>query len=147
MYTELSIEIERPIESVFELALNNVADWSHVVLREEMIENRNDGGVGTRSKIVTSDRDVEMEFDCIVKDHDPPHRTVVEMQGQHFDILATYLFENLGYKTRVTQQSQVTGKGLTKIMFLLFGWLMKGGSCKAQAKELQLMKEYVESNC
>lgn len=54
-------------------------------------------------------------------------------------------FEEDGDGTRVTQRSEVSGKGLTKLMFFLFGWMMKRSGCDARKKELASLKAYCES--
>ena len=62
-----------------------------------------------------------------------------------FDIEAEYHFEDLGGRTRVTQETTVHGKGLTRVMFFLFGWLMNKQSCKAANNELESLKAKLES--
>lgn len=147
MQNETSIIIDGPIDKVFDLTLNNVAEWSNVVTREEILEDRNNGGVGTRMLIYTSDRGNEMVFDSEVINLDRPHTSAIKMTGKHFDIEAAYHFEDLGGRTKMTQFSTVEGKGFTKFMFSMFGWLMKRASCDAQNKELCSLKAYVEARC
>ena len=65
--------------------------------------------------------------------------------GDAFDIEAEYSFEPFSAGTRVTQVSNVKGKGFFKAMLFLFGGLMKGASCKALDKELQSLKDFCES--
>ena len=52
MKSEASVEIDRPIEQVFELTNENVSKWSTVVVEDEVIEDRNNGDVGTKFRIV-----------------------------------------------------------------------------------------------
>jgi hypothetical protein len=86
-----------------------------------------------------------MEFDGVVTHHEPPKSQTVELKGKQFDIIAEYTFEDLGGRTRVTQRSTVNGKGLIKVMFILFGWLMKKSSGDAVQKELSNLKRLLES--
>ena len=145
MQTETSIEIDRPIEQVYELTINHVAQWSKTVVEEEIIEDKN-GDVGTRFRIVTEDRGQRMEFDGTVTSRDPPNSSSVRLVGRHFDIDVVYLFEDLRNRTKVTQIANVTGKGFTKIMLRLMGWFMKKSSCDAQYNELSGLKAFVESS-
>lgn len=138
-----SVEIDCPIEEVFEYTNNNVAEWSIVVVEEETI-NETPEGVGTTFRVVTEDRGKRMEFDGVVTLHEPPTASSVEMVGQFFDIMADYTFEDLGGRTRVTQISTVRGKGLFKVVFFLTGWLMKKSSCDALEKELNQLKRLCE---
>ena len=145
MQTETSIEIDRPIEQVFDLTKNHVAEWSTIVVEDEIIEDKN-GDVGTRFRVVTEERGQRMEFDGIVTSYDPPNSASSRLVGLQFDIDVVYLFEDLGGRTKVTQVSEVTGKGFTKIMLALTGWMMKKSSCKAQYNELEGLKAFVEAS-
>ncbi len=147
LLNETSIEIDGPIEKVFDLTLQNVPEWSNVVAREEIIEDRNQGGVGTRLRIYTRDRGHEMVFDGEVIHHERPYTSAIRMTGQHFDIEAAYHFEDLQGRTRMTQFSKVEGKGITKLVFSIFGWMMKRANCDAQRQELESLKRYVEARC
>jgi len=147
MKSEISIEIDRPIEQVFDLTIRNVAKWSSIVVEDEVIEDRNDGDVGTKFRVVTDERGKRMEFAGEVTEHRPPNMTRSKMVGQHFDIDAKYLFEDLrNGRTRVTQESTVTGKGIFKLMMFCMGIFMKKSSCDAELKELESLKAFVESN-
>lgn len=141
-----SVEIDRPIDEVFESTNTNVDEWSLIVVEDELLESVNDGGVGTTFRIVTEERGQRMEFRSEVTLYEPPHRSGIKMTGQHFDIHANYLFEEVGTNcTRVTQNSEVFPKGiLMKIMFTLMGPFMKKSGCNALKQELQSLKDYVE---
>ena len=45
----------------------------------------------------------------------------------------------------MTQESTVSGKGFVRLMFVLFGWLMKKQGCDAVQNELESLKEKLES--
>ena len=47
MVSEATVTIERPIDEVFEFATNNVAEWSLVVVEDEVIDAAPDGEAGT----------------------------------------------------------------------------------------------------
>lgn len=143
MESSSSVEIECPIEEVFDYTNNNVAEWSIVVVEEEIIHETREG-VGTTFRVVTEDRGKRMDFDGVVTHFEPPTASSIEMVGQFFDITADYLFEDLGGRTRVTQISNVRGKGFFKVVFALFGWMMKKSSCDALEKELSQLKRLCE---
>ncbi len=147
MKTEASIEIDRPIEQVFELTNGNVAKWSTVVTEEVVIEDRNNGDVGTKFRLVTEERGKQMVFDGEVTEHRPPRSSRSRLTGKYFDIDAHYLFEDLrNGRTRVTQQAEVTGKGLVKVMMFFMGLFMKKSGNESAQKEMRSLKAFVESS-
>jgi uncharacterized membrane protein len=146
MISEGSIEIDRPIEQVFEYTNNNVADWSITVVEEEILEEQ-PGHVGTRFRCVTQERGNRMEFQGVITAWEPPTRSVIEMVGDHFDLEVEYLFEDLaGTRTRVTQRSHIHPKGfLMKAFFACCGWMMSKSTCKSLEAELNSLKQKLES--
>lgn len=142
MQSLASIEISRPIDEVFEYTNAKVADWSLTVVEHEVVEDKD--GVGTTFRCVTEDHGRRMDFQGVVTLWEPPTRSAIRLTGKMFDIQAEYRFEDLNGSTRVTQASTVTGKGVTRIMFLLFGWLMNKQGCKAAYKELESLKKKLE---
>ncbi len=144
MKNEASIEIDRPIEEVFNYTIHNVPEWSLIVVKDEIIEEKPEG-VGTKFRITTEEKGRQMEFEGVVTSHEPPTGQTVFMEGRHFDIEADYIFEDLGGRTRLTQRSTVTGKGFVKVMFFLFGWIMQKANCEAGMKELNSLKEKLET--
>lgn len=145
MQTAGSIEIERPIDEVFRLTNEHVAEWSIIVVEDEVLEEQ-PGGVGTTFRTVTEDNGRRMEFQGVVTRHDPPHASAVQLTGEMFDIETEYTFEDLGGRTRVTQGAQVTGKGFFKWFMFLFGWLMNRSHCKATGNELNNLKKFCEEH-
>ncbi len=143
MQTEGSIEIKRPIDDVYRLTVDHVAEWSNIVVEDEVIEEHPDG-VGTKFRSVTEDRGQRMEFEGVVTKQEPPHVHAIHLTGKMFDIEAAYAFERVDGGTRVTQWSNVKGKGFFKVMLLTMGWLMKKSSCDALQKELESLKLFCE---
>ncbi len=87
-----------------------------------------------------------MEFLGTVTAYERPNHSAVHLEGDAFSIDAIYQFESVsGNETRVTQNSKVTPKGILKIFFLLFGWMMQKANCKATQKELDSLKAFCES--
>ena len=145
--TEASVQIQRPIDDVFQLTNEHVPQWSIVVDREEEIDDGPDE-VGKRFRTYTKDHDngKEMVFEGVITQYDPPHASAVSLTGKHFDIEAEYIFEDLQGTTQVTQRSTVKGKGLTGVIFTLFGWAMKKSSCKAAQEEMESLRRFCEKS-
>lgn len=142
-----SVVVARPIDKVFQYTTTMVAEWSIIVVEETIVKSVNDGGVGTTFRIVTEERGQRMEFESTVTTHEPPHRSGIIMTGSHFDIHANYVFEEIDGGTKVTQNSEVFAKTwMMKIMFTLMGPFMKKSGCDALQKELQSLRDHLESN-
>lgn len=144
MESQASVEIDVPIDQVFDWTNNHVADWSQVVEEDHILEETPER-VGTKFRTVTGDRGQQMVFEGVVTRWEPPFVSAVEMIGKSFDIEAAYMFEDLGGRTRVTQKSIVTGKGLFKLIFWLAGSVMSKGACEAAMKEMRNLKRYCEN--
>ena len=142
MHSLASIEIDRPIEEVFTYTNEKVAEWSLTVVKDEVIEDHN--GVGTTFLCVTEENGRRMDFQGLVTAWEPPIRSAINLTGKSFDIEAEYRFEDLNGRTRVTQESTVSGKGLVKIMFFLFGWFLNKQGCEAVSNELESLKSKLE---
>ncbi len=143
MKSEGSIEIDRPIDEVFRLTNDHVAEWSIIVVENEMLDEK-PGRVGSTFRTVTEENGKRMEFQGVVTHHEPPHGSAIHMTGSMFDIDAAYFFEDVGGRTRVTQKSSVAGKGFFKVLLFLIGWMMHKASCKATQKELESLKRFCE---
>lgn len=143
MKQHASVEIDRPIVEVFEYTVDHVAEWSNIVVEDTMIEEK-PGRVGSTFHNVTEDHGQRMEFQGTVTRHEPPTISACHLTGDSFDIDVEYLFEDLGSRTRVTQHSTVMPKGLLRVFFFLFGWLMHKSSCKAAENELLNLKRLLE---
>ena len=115
MKNQASIEIDRPIDDVFQLTTEQVAQWSTIVIEDTVIHQTHDR-VGSTFRTVTEDRGRKMEFQGVVTKNDSPHAHAVRLVGKAFTIETEYQFEKLGNRTRVSQMTDVTGKGFFKIM-------------------------------
>jgi hypothetical protein len=143
MQQQASIEIDRPIEEVFDYTINKTPEWSLTVVEDEMIEVKPEG-VGSTFRCVTEERGRRIVFEGVVTDYQRPTTTTVFLTGKQFNIEATYVFEDLDGRTRVTQHSTIYPKGFAKVAFFLFGWLMKKATCDAVRKELDSLKRLLE---
>lgn len=142
MHSLASIEIDRPIGEVFTYTNEKVAEWSLTVVENEVIQDKN--GAGTTFRCVTEERGHRMDFQGVLTIWEPPTKSAIRLTGKSFDIEAEYRFEELNGRTRVTQESTVSGKGFVKTMFFLFGWLMNRQGCKAALRELENLKKKLE---
>ena len=144
MKSQMSVEIDAPIQHVFDCTIHRVTEWSGIVVEDEVL-NETPEGVGTTFRVVTEDCGKRMTFEGVVTRQEPPTLHAFEMRGKAFDIIAEYKFEDLGGRTRVTQWSKVQGKGVLKVVFFLFGWLMAKSGCDALEKELSRLKRLAET--
>ena len=142
MHSLASIDIDRPIDEVFAYTNEKVAEWSLTVIEDRVIEDKN--GVGTTFLCVTEEKGHRMDFHGVVTHWAPPIKSAISLTGKSFDIEVEYRFEDINGSTRVTQESTVRGKGVVKIMFFLFGWLMHKQGCAASLKELESLKQKLE---
>lgn len=144
MRTEMSVDIDRPIEEVFDYTTGHVSEWSKTVTEDEVLDAKPEG-VGTTFRIVTEEHGRRMEFKGVVTRHEPPTFSAVLLTGRSFDIEAEYSFEDLSGRARVTQRSSVTGKGFVRAVLFCLGWLMKGSNRRAQQAELLNLKRLLEA--
>lgn len=138
-----SIEIDRAIDEVFVYTNEQVSQWSLTVVENEVIEEHN--GVGTTFRCITEEKGSRMDFEGVITAWQPPTKSAIHLTGKFFDIDVEYRFEDLNGQTRVTQESKVVGKGIAKILFVLFGWMMNKQSYKAAMAELESLKNKLES--
>lgn len=144
MITEGSVIVDRHIEDVFDYTNNNVAEWSNMVVEEETLEET-PSGVGSRFRMVTEDHGRREEFHGETTAYDPPKLSRSYMTGGSFDIDVEYRFEDLRGKTRVTQKSDVKGKGFMRVLLPVMGVLMRKSSCRALQNELDSLKRHCEN--
>lgn len=143
MQTEISVEIDAPIAQVFDFSINNLTEWSTLIVDDTVI-NETPEVVGSTFRIVTEERGRRMEFEGVVTHHDPPNAQSVFLKNDMFDLDVEYRFEDLGGRTRLTQGSTVHAKGFLKVMFSLFGWAMKKSGRESGVSELNNLKRILE---
>lgn len=143
MQSEASVEISLPIEDVFEFTNDHVVEWSLTVVEDTVI-NETPDRVGTTFKCVTESRGKRLEFRGEVTRWERPHASAINLIGDSFDIEAAYFFETTDAGTRVTQKAVISPKGLLRVPFFLFGWMMGKASCDEAQKELDNLKRVLE---
>jgi hypothetical protein len=144
MQAEASVEIDRPIEEVFEFTNNHVVEWSITVVEDEVIDETPER-VGTTFRCVTLGHGKRMVFQGTVTHWEPPRLSAIQLIGDAFDIEAAYFFEATPDGTKVTQKSVIKPKGFTKVLFFLLGWMMGKAGCDEAKKELNNLKLVLES--
>lgn len=72
MHSDGSVEIDRSIEDVFRLTNDHVAEWSIIVVEDEVLEETPDF-VGSSFRTVTEENGRRMEFQGTVTHYKPPH--------------------------------------------------------------------------
>jgi hypothetical protein len=80
MQSEASVEINRPIEDVFEFTNDHVVEWSLTVVEDTVIEETPDR-VGTTFKCVTESRGKRREFQGRVTRWKRPHVSAINLVG------------------------------------------------------------------
>lgn len=144
MQSEGSVLIDRPIDEVFRITRECIAQWSHVVVHDHVTEDVNNGDVGTRFQTITDSNGQELAFEGVVTHCDPPYAFASKLTGDQFDIEVAYSFEQVDAHTKVTQWSNVRGKGLFGWILRFAGWAMKKASCEALQRELDSLRHYCE---
>lgn len=143
MKHQVSIEIDAPIELVFDCANDDIAEWSPTVLEDKVVKETPEI-VGTTFHMVTQERGKEMEFDGTVTRYDRPHVSAIRMTNPSFDIESTFSFEALSEnRTRVVQDATAEGKGFFRVVMFVMGLFM-GKGCKAAETELACLKKHCE---
>lgn len=140
-----SVEINCPIDVVFDRTINHVEDWCTIVVSDEVVQDCNNGDIGTTFRTITEEKGRRMEFDGRVTRHSPPHAHSIHMVGDGFEIEVDYDFDDLMGGTRVTQTSTVHGKGVFKLIFAVLGWAMKRSHCKTTEEQLGILKQICEA--
>ena len=143
MQSDITIEIDAPIEVVFDAACHHVAEWSTVVKEDEVLHETPEV-VGSTFRVVTEDRGRKMEFEGVVTIHEQPTRSGATMAGKSFDIEVDYTLEDLGGKTRLRQVTACHGKGFAKLIFFVMKPFMGKAACDANNKELAGLKAFAE---
>ena len=143
MEHKLNIEIECPIEEVFRITNEQVAEWSLIVVANNVLDER-PRGVGTRFQTITEDQGHRLVFDGVVTCYEPPFKSAVKLTGKMFDIETEFNFEESFGKTRVTQTAKVRAKGFFQFYMFLFGWFIKRGHRRANRDDLENLKRFCE---
>ncbi len=134
MKNNYSIEIEAPPERVFYWLddAERVMKWvPNIVENEDLVVTEEKIGSTFRQVYLENGRRMEMHGE--VTGYEANRRLTTEISGDVFDLLVDYHLEDLGGRTRLTQDSEVRFKGFFKII----GPIMTPFVRKASLKQLE----------
>lgn len=144
MKTESSVEIDAPIDLVFDVTNDDVAKWSLVVVSEETVEETANV-VGSRFRSVTSSNGRELTLNGTVTSYERPRHSACTLTSDQFDIDVGYWFEDLAGRTRVTQVSVVSPNGwFLPLLFRFMKGSLSRQSYNAAKREMESLKSYCE---
>lgn len=145
MRTQGSVEIDAPPERVFYWIddAERVKAWLPNLVESEDLEvtgNR----IGSTFRQVYLENNCRMEMQGVVTGYEPNRRLACEMHSNGFDLTVDYRLEDLGGRTRLTQDSQVRMKGLWRIVGLVMGPFLRRSSQRQLDQALATLKRCVE---
>ena len=134
MKNRYSIEVEAPPQRVFYWLDSNerIMKWLPNIVENEDL-NITENRVGSTFRQVYVENGRRMEMHGVVTAYEPNRRLACDIKGDAFDLQVDYRLEDLGGRTKLTQDSEVRFKGLFKIIGFLMAPLVK----KASMKQLQ----------
>ena len=147
MKNRLSVEIEAPCEGVFAW-LNDaqrVMQWVPNVTENADLQVTEDG-VGSTFRQVYLERGRRMEMHGLVTGYEVNRRLTLEIRGDAFDLFLDYRLEDLGGRTRLTQDSVVRFKGLLKIIGPIMAPFVRKLATKQLEESLAKLKALAESD-
>jgi uncharacterized protein YndB with AHSA1/START domain len=143
MRIEESVEINRPLEEVFDYVANheNLPEWSGIVLE---VQKETEGQLqeGDRFTVVAKFLGRRFETPFEVSAHQPPRRHSDRSMGGPFEQEYTYTFEETaGSGTRFTQVAEGEPEGF----FRLAGPLLEIAGRRQFRADLQTLKDLLET--
>lgn len=115
MEAQFTVEIEASVETVFYWAVQPeaVMQWLEHLTEYEFL-NEGDDWVGTKVRQIWDD-DEDSELLGEIKEFEELKRFAIELEGKKFKVAVAYDFEDLDGRTRMTQHTKFTYKGITKL--------------------------------
>jgi uncharacterized membrane protein len=141
---QASVDVQRPIETVFEFVsdLGNAPKWQRGVVESKRLTA---GPVRIGTQFQETVRMMGMRFDaqCEVVDLQPPRTLAMTADGKIVAYRGTFTFEPLpdNRGTRLSVAGQMSMKGLWRVLELIAG----GEIRKESAAELQDIKKAIEA--
>jgi hypothetical protein len=110
------VDIEATVDTVFYWAVQPeaVLQWLEH-LTEYEFTNEGDEWVGTTVRQVW-DNDKDSELLGTITEFEEHKRFAIALEGPKFSVTVAYTFEDLGEKTRLTQETEFKYKGMTKVL-------------------------------
>ncbi len=146
MQASASVDIERPIEQVWELAsgIERMPEWTRGVSEPRMTS---EGGMALGATFVSkyTHRDESFDVDYEVTEYDPPRRRQISSLDGPFPFTGTLTLEAIEGGTRVTNAVRAGSDALiTSVMFVLLRPLLRRGMRNQLQRELENLRALVE---
>ena len=146
MKSSYSIDIEAKPEHVFHWMddAQRVMQWVPNLIENEDLQITPEK-VGSTFRQVYLENGRRMEMFGVVTAHEPNRRIRVEITGTSFDLDVDYRLDDLGGRTRVTQDTEVSFKGFLKVIGVIMMPLLKKSSQKQQEDSFAKLKQLSEA--
>ena len=146
MRNRIQIEIDAPPERVFYWLEDGerVMQWAKGVVENEDLEVT-DAKVGSTFRQVYEENGRRMEFQGRCTAFEQDRRLAVQMTSRMFDLEVDYRLEDLGGRTRLTQESESRFHGVMRLVGTVMCWLMKGKAEDCIAEDFGRLKALAES--
>jgi uncharacterized protein YndB with AHSA1/START domain len=148
MKNTYSLEIDAPPERVFSWIYDGdrLLQWlPNLVENEVLTAERN--GIGSRFRQVYVENGRRMEMVGEVTGYEQGRFLACDIHGRPFDLKVAYRLEDLGGRTRLTQDSEVILKNLPmKIVMALLAPVIGKATHKTAGSSFTKLRQLVESS-
>jgi hypothetical protein len=145
MHNTFHIEIEATPERVFYWLddAERVMQWAKgVVENEDLVKT--EAGVGSTFRQVFEENGKKMDFTGECTAYDTNKRLRVYLKSKMFDLDVDYMLEDLGGRTRLTQESDVKWNGFMKLIGPVCCLFMKKSGQKCMEDDFGRLKALAE---
>ncbi len=147
MHTHTTVDIDAPAPIIFTWITegDRIPQWVTVLVSDEVIEEK-EGHVGTRFRQRYNENGREFEMEGEVLQWEQDRLCAVRMTSSMFDMELCMTIDAIeDGRHRVTQEGDITMKGIWKVFGFLFGWMMKGKARKQADDDLATLKRLCEA--
>jgi uncharacterized protein YndB with AHSA1/START domain len=145
MKNTYTIDIEAPPERVFyRITGGRLMKWLPNIVESENLKVT-ESQIGSTFRQVYLERGRRMEMHGEITGYEPNRRLTCEIRGDAFELWVDYRLEDLGGRTRLTQDSTVIFKSTAmKVMGVLMKPFMKKASLKQADDSFAKLKQLAE---
>jgi len=142
------IEIDAAPEIVFSWleVPEKLSQWLPNIQENEILEETPER-VGSTWRQVYVENGRRMEMFGTTTAYEPNKRNSCEITGKLFDLNIDYFLEDLGGRTRLTQNSVIKMKGIFKLLSFFMGSSMKKSQDKQAEDSFATLKRLAEDEC
>ena len=146
MKHQICIEINASPERVFPWIDDpeRLRAWLPSLVENEILQET-DNKIGSSFRQVYLERGRRMEMRGVVTAYEPNRRLACQIRGDAFDLNVDYRLDDLGGRTRLTQDSEVRMKGIFKVIGVVMSPLMRKASTKQAEDSFLKLKTLAES--